>query len=160
MRRNQRLDRIVLGLLLTLPSAAQADEQVRQPGLVPYLVSNGGIAAPLTATPGDPQRGQAIVAGRTQGNCLTCHRAPIPNEDFQGEIGPDLHGVGRRLSVARLRLRVVDARRQSPDSVMPPFYRTGDAVQVAAAQAETPLLTAQQVEDVVSYLASLTETPP
>lgn len=119
------------------------------------LAQADGISQPLTATPGDAARGRAIVASRQQGLCLLCHRAPIAEERFQGDVGTDLAGAGRRWTQAQLRLRIVDSRRINPDSVMPAFHRTQGLNRVAPAQQGRPLLDAQQVEDVVAWLATL-----
>ena len=123
--------------------------------LAAYAVQDDGIAQPLGGLRGDPQRGRAIVASRQAGLCLLCHGAPIPEERFQGDLAPDLAGVGARLSEAQLRLRIVDPRRLNPSSFMPAFHSTSPATRVAGAWARKPILSAQQVEDVVAWLASL-----
>ena len=123
--------------------------------LAAYAVQGDGIREPLAGLRGDPQRGRAIVASRQSGLCLLCHGAPIPEERFQGDLAPDLAGVGARLSEAQLRLRVVDPRRLNPSSFMPAFHGTGQGARTAARWAGKPILSAQQVEDVVAWLASL-----
>lgn len=115
------------------------------------------IPEPLTATPGDPERGRRIVLDREVGNCLICHKVPEPAERFQGELGPDLAGVGRRLTAAQLRLRIVDQSRLNPATLMPPYYRIDRLARVAEHYRGRPVLTAQQVEDVVAYLQTLRE---
>lgn len=121
----------------------------------PALAQADGMPQPLTGTPGDAARGRAIVASRQQGLCLLCHRAPIAEERFQGDVGTDLAGAGTRWTEAQLRLRIVDSRRINPDSVMPAFHRTQGLHRVARALQGRPLLDAQQVEDVVAWLATL-----
>jgi len=126
--------------------------------LVPLLAAAGGadaIEQPLTATPGDPARGRAIVGSRQQGLCLLCHRGPFPDERLQGTIATDLAGAGSRWSAGQLRLRIVDSRRLNPDSVMPPFHRTDSLQRVGRAWQGKPVLDAQQVEDVVAFLLTL-----
>jgi len=123
--------------------------------LVPYVVEGDGIAAPLAGLQGDASRGRAIVVSRQAGLCLLCHAAPIPEERFQGDLAPGLAGVGARYTAAQLRLRVVDPRRLNPASFMPAFHGAGDAARVGTAWAGKPILSAQQVEDVVAWLASL-----
>jgi sulfur-oxidizing protein SoxX len=113
------------------------------------------IPVPFTGVPGDASRGRAIVADRQLGLCLLCHTGPIPEERFQGTLAPSLAGAGRRWSTAQLRLRIADAQRLNPGSLMPPYHRTDGLVRVGAAWRGRPLLTAQQVEDVVAYLATL-----
>lgn len=124
-------------------------------GIVTYTVEADGIAQPLAGAVGDAQRGRAIVANRQAGLCLLCHRAPIPEERFQGDLAPDLAGVGARYDRAQLRLRVADPRRLHPGSFMPAFHAAHNPSRVGAAWAGKPILDAQQVEDVVTYLASL-----
>ena len=123
--------------------------------LAAFVVVGDGIPAPLTATPGDPARGRAIVASRQQGLCLLCHSGPFPEERFQGNLAPSLAGAGSRWSAAQLRLRIVDARRLNPDSLMPAFHRTDNRERVGAQWTGKPVLDAQQVEDVVAFLQTL-----
>lgn len=119
------------------------------------VVASDAIPQSLTGTPGDPVRGRNIVATRQLGLCLLCHTGPIPEERFQGSLAPDLAGAGSRWTAAQLRLRLVDGRRLNPASIMPAYYRTGGLTRVGAAWQGKTLLTAQQIEDVVAYLASL-----
>lgn len=114
-----------------------------------------GIPASLTGQAGDPARGRAIVANRQLGLCLLCHSGPFPEERFQGDLAPSLEGAGRRLSEARLRLRLVDSRKVNPDTIMPSYFRTEGLERVAPAFRGKPLLSAEQIEDVVSYLGTL-----
>jgi len=111
------------------------------------------IPRPLTAEPGDPARGRSIVVNRDQGGCILCHE--VPGETQFGNIASALAGAGERLSVAQLRLRVADSSRLNPDTPMPAYYRTEGLAQVAAAYRGKPVLSAQQVEDVVAWLATL-----
>ena len=111
----------------------------------------------LTGTRGDPVRGRAIVANRQVGLCLLCHSGPIPEERFQGDLAPDLHGAGKRWKEAELRQRIVDSRKLNPSTIMPSYYRTEGLSRVAPAFRGKPLLTAEQIEDVVAYLGTLNE---
>src|SRR5262249_21211569 len=72
---------------------------------------------------GDPVRGRAIVTNRQVGLCLLCHSGPFPEEKLQGNLAPDLKGAGSRSTAAQLRLRVVDASRLNPDTIMACHYR-------------------------------------
>ena len=130
--------------------AAAASVQVAAQG---FEVVGDAIPKPLTAEPGDPARGRSIVVNRDQGGCTLCHE--VPGEARFGNIAPPLAGVGARFSVAQLRLRVADSTRVSPATPMPSYYRTAGLVQVAGAYRGKPILPAQQVEDVVAYLATL-----
>jgi sulfur-oxidizing protein SoxX len=136
------------GLLMASP--AVADEAVKS-----YVVVGDGIPAPLTSTPGDPARGKAIVTNRQVGLCLLCHSGPFPEEKFQGDLAPSLAGAGSRLTVSELRLRMVDGSRLNPDTIMPAYYKTEGLQRVAPTFAGKTVLSAQQIEDVVAFLATL-----
>ena len=122
-----------------------------------YTVVGDAIPQPLTAEPGDAARGRKAVTNRDVGACLLCHA--VPGERASGNIAPTLAGAGARLSAAQLRLRVVDSSRVNPNTPMPAYYRIEGLTQVAAAYRGKPVLSAQQVEDVVAFLATLKELP-
>lgn len=124
-------------------------------GLPMCQAQTEGIHLPLEGRVGDAQRGQAIVGDRQMGMCLLCHSGPFPLKQLQGNLAPPLDGAGARLSVPQLRLRMVDSRRINPDSTMPAYHRVEGLARVGGAWQGKPLLTAQQVEDVVAYLATL-----
>src|SRR5580704_5404116 len=124
-------------------------------GLRPYTVVGDAIPDSLTGAPGDPVRGKAIVVSRQTGLCLLCHSAPLPEEKFQGTIGPDLKGAGSRNSEGQLRLRIVDSRIFKPDTIMPAYYRRDGLERVAPAFRGKTVLTAEQIEDVVAFLMTL-----
>ncbi len=147
------------GLILSiLPLAVLAVGPLSAAGIAPYAVSGHAVTAPLDGKTGDAARGREIVLDRQTGNCLICHAVPSePKELFQGNIGPSFAGVGSRLTAAQIRLRVIDQRRLNPASVMPPFYRVDGLNRVAARYAGKPALDAQQIEDIVAYLATLKE---
>jgi sulfur-oxidizing protein SoxX len=115
------------------------------------------LVLPLTDQPGEPERGRAIVASRQTGLCLLCHSGPFEPTAQQGNLASNLAGVGRRWTAAQLRLRIVNARRIDPDSLMPPFHDPSTQQQVARPHAGQPILSAQQVEDVVAFLMTLTD---
>jgi sulfur-oxidizing protein SoxX len=113
------------------------------------------IDTPLTDVPGDSARGRAIVVNRQSGLCLLCHSGPFAEERFQGNMAPDLTGTGARWSEGQLRLRLVDSRRIDPQSIMPSYRRSEGFERVGAAWQGKAVLSAQQVEDVVSFLRTL-----
>jgi len=140
-------------VVFSLPGApSQAQDTLR-----PYTVVDDAIPTPLTGQPGDTTRGRAIVANRQVGLCLLCHSGPFPEERFQGTLAPSLAGTGSRWSAGQLRLRIVDAARLNPDTIMPPYYRTQGLARVAKGFADKPILSAEQIEDVVAFLATLKE---
>ncbi|HTR87835.1 MAG TPA: sulfur oxidation c-type cytochrome SoxX [Reyranella sp.] len=139
---------LVLCLLAAaVPAAAQE--------LRSYVILGDSIPDSLTGQPGDAALGRKIVASRSVGLCLLCHTAPIPEERFQGNLAPNLAGTGSRWSTGQLRLRMVDASRLNADTIMPPYYRLTGLQRVAHGFRDKPILSAEQIEDVVAYLASL-----
>lgn len=114
------------------------------------------ITEPLCGLVGDAQRGKAIVTDSNRGNCLACHQLPIPGVEAYGTIGPPLDNIAARLSVPMIRLRVVDTRSINPLSIMPGFYRDPRLINRPGKDfLGRTFLTAQQVEDVIAYMATL-----
>ncbi|MDR3435520.1 sulfur oxidation c-type cytochrome SoxX [Telmatospirillum sp.] len=111
--------------------------------------------ASLTGRPGDIARGQAIVADRRRGLCLLCHSGPFAEPRTQGDLAPDLAGAGKRWTEGQLRQRLVDPRCFAPETIMPAYGRTTDLVRVATVFAGNPILTADEIEDVVAFLVTL-----
>ena len=138
--------------LCTVGVAGAGGDELR-----PYVVVGDAIPASLTGASGDPERGRAIVANRQVGLCLLCHTGPFPEEHFQGNLAPDLAGAGARASAGQLRLRIVDASRLNPDTIMPPYYRVDGLERVAANFRGKPILSAEQIEDVIAFLVTLKE---
>ena len=101
---------------------------------------------------GNPARGQEVVTGR-EANCLFCHE--VPGVRVAGNIGPSLAGVGGRMDSAQLRARIEDSTRLNPETIMPSYHRVEGLQRVAREHQGKPLLTAQEVEDVVAYLVTL-----
>ena len=104
---------------------------------------------------GDPARGRALVIARQSANCVLCHAMPDPALPFAGDVGPSLAGVGSRFDAGQLRLRVADNASVNPKTVMPSYYKSEGLDRVASAYAGKTLLSAQDVEDVVAFLATL-----
>lgn len=114
-----------------------------------------GLLIATEALAGDPVRGRAIVADRQVGLCLLCHSGPFPEERFQGELAPSLAGAGSRWSEDELRMRLVDPARLNPNTIMPSYYKAEGLERVAPAFRGKTILSAEQIEDVVAYLATL-----
>ena len=118
-------------------------------------LADDAIPSSLTGAAGDPAAGKKIVLDRHVGLCLLCHSGPFPEERFQGDLAPSLAGVGARLSAGQIRLRIVDASRVNPQTIMPAYFRTEGLTRVAPAQRGKTVLSAQQIEDVVAFLVTL-----
>ena len=125
-------------------------------GLRPYVVVGDAIADSLTGMPGDVTRGRALIVDRTS-TCILCHSGPFPEAKFQGDLAPGLAGAGSRWSEGQLRLRLVDASRLNAATIMPSYYRVEGLLRVGPAWRGKPILSAEQIEDMVAYLATLRE---
>ena len=136
-----------LALLLSSPASA-AD-------LVKYQINNDAIATSLTEKVGDPVNGKKLATNRKKGNCLACHSMPIPEQAFHGNIGPDLKGISSRYSEGELRLRIVNPKVLNSDTIMPAFYKADGFNRVMKKFAGKTIITAQEVEDIVTYLMTL-----
>ena len=141
---------IALIAALALPGIAAAEAPA------PYKIVGDGIPDSLTGTPGDAARGRALVLDRAT-TCILCHSGPFPETRFQGDLAPDLAGSGTRWSASQLRLRLIDASRLNPETIMPSYYRVDGLVRVGRNWSDKPILTAAQIEDIVAYLATLRE---
>lgn len=128
---------------------------------------DGSIAESLTGKPGNADEGKTVMTTNALGNCVACHAVgTMPDVPFQGNIAPDLAGAADRWTEAQLRGIVVDAKKTFPDSFMPGMYKVGPFIRPGIAYTSKPpekpediqpILTAQQVEDVVAYLVTLKE---
>jgi len=138
----------LIAVSLALPNGATAQ------AAAPYEIVGDGIPQSLTGTPGDAARGRALVLERST-TCILCHSGPFPETRFHGDLAPDLAGVGNRWTVSQLRLRLVDAARFNPGTIMPSYYRANGLVRVGRNFADKPILSASQIEDIVAFLATL-----
>ena len=141
-------------LLLLVAFVLGCTPGAAQEALVPYTVVGDAIPKSLTGKPGDPVNGRAIVV-RRESTCLLCHSGPFPDQRFQGDLSPNLTGTGARWSEGELRLRLVDASRLNPATITPSYYRIDGLTRVAANFRGRPVLTAEQIEDVVAFLMTL-----
>ena len=119
-----------------------------------FTVVGDAIPASLTGAPGDATRGRALVVDRGS-TCILCHSGPFPEQKFQGDLAPSLAGTGGRGAKGQLRLRLVDASRFNPATIMPSFYRVDGLDRVGANWRGKPILSAEQIEDIVAYLETL-----
>jgi sulfur-oxidizing protein SoxX len=146
----------VVALSITTPAVSET-----APGAVAF--EEGAITASLSDAPGDPEAGKKVMTTAALGNCVACHViGAMPEVQFPGNIAPPLDGVADRYSEAQLRGIVANAKMTFEGSFMPAFYkvdgfvRPGGGYTGKAPEGDLPpILTAQQIEDVVSYLLTL-----
>jgi sulfur-oxidizing protein SoxX len=141
---------VLAGALFVLPGFAAAED------LRSYAVVGDAIPEPLTNARGNVARGRALVVERSS-TCILCHSGPFPEQMFQGDLAPDLSGSGSRWSEGQLRLRLVDASRLNAATIMPSYYRVDGLDRVGTLWRGKPILSAEQIEDIVAYLVSLRE---
>ncbi|MCI2398113.1 sulfur oxidation c-type cytochrome SoxX [Aliiroseovarius subalbicans] len=155
------MKRTTIALAALLAGLGMANAETVAPTNVTY--EEGAVALSLTGVPGNPMEGAKVVSTKSQGNCVACHEiSDLADVPFQGEVGPLLDGAGDRWTEAELRGIVANAKMTFEDSLMPSFYKTegfirlGKAYTGKAHEGEVaPLLSAQQIEDVVAYLMTL-----
>lgn len=146
----------MLCVCLLTPWLARGAGTPEPPPYFSWQAENFEITAPLGGLAGVAERGRAIAGDSSRGNCLACHDLPIPEEPFHGNLGPPLTGIATRQTIGMLRLHVVDQSSFNPETVMPGYYRPfGQLHRVAAEYQGRTYLSAQEVEDVVAYLATL-----
>jgi sulfur-oxidizing protein SoxX len=148
------LARSVLHIACLVAAAVALPATAGAQSLAAYEVVGDGIPQSLTGTPGDAARGRALLLDRTS-TCILCHSGPFPETKFQGDLAPNLAGSGSRWSTSQLRLRLVDASRLNPATIMPSYYRVDGLNRVGGSWRDKPILSAEQIEDIVAYLATL-----
>ncbi len=124
------------------------------------ITSDLTVETPLTSDEPDAFRGLNVFIDRKLGNCVACHsNFDVAAMQFLGEIGPNLDWIGDSYSPAQFRAILVDSKQIfGPGAVMPAFYTTREGYRTLDAFKGKTILTAQQIEDVVAYLSSLTRT--
>ena len=156
------MEKLLAGFAVLAFGAGMASAQEIAPTAVSY--TDGAVTESLSGSAGNPDDGRKIM-DRGAGNCIACHQVTLLEElQFHGEIGPSLDGVADRWSEAELRGIVANAKMMFPETMMPSFYKTEGFIRIGngftgkAAEGDVPpLLTAQQVEDVVAFLMTLKE---
>ncbi|MHA6267667.1 sulfur oxidation c-type cytochrome SoxX [uncultured Aliiroseovarius sp.] len=155
------MKRTTITLVALLAGLGMANAETVMPEAVTF--EEGAVAQSLTGVTGNPAEGAKVVSTKSMGNCIACHEiTDLEDVPFHGEVGPLLDGAGDRWTAAELRGILVNAKVLFEDSVMPAFYQTtgfnrlGNAYTGKAHEGEVqPLLSAQQIEDVVAYLMTL-----
>ncbi len=141
-------------ILSTLTGAVLCGALAASANAAEYVVVDDTIPASLTGKAGDPAAGKKLAIHRKKGNCLACHVMPIPEEQFHGEIGPDISDAGSNYTEAELRMRLVDPKVLNPDTIMPAFLKTG-TTDVLKKFAGKTILKPQEIEDIIAYLMTL-----
>ena len=140
---------IVMSFVMLSPSYSEAI-------FYPWKIENYAIKKPFGGFNGNAQRGRKIVINQDKGNCLACHKLPIPEESFHGTVGPPLQGIASRYTKEQIRLRVADEQKVIPTTIMPGFYKNPkENNRVDDSFWGKPVLTAQETEDVIAYLMTL-----
>ncbi len=154
-----------VGLAGLMIQPALAGDKDKMMMLVKYEISDGpaikAINKSLTGKPGDPKKGEDLMANRKKGNCFACHMIsslaakakdnPKKYADM-GEIGPPLDGVAGRYTEGELRMMLVDSHKVFPDTIMPSFYRNTGFTRIKGKFKGKTVLKAQEVEDILSLL--------
>jgi sulfur-oxidizing protein SoxX len=148
-----------LGLALVAFSSAPTptSAQDQRPAVVAYEIIDFAIPEPLTKIPGDIERGWTIVQDTANATCLICHSMPMPWQPDQGNLAPDLAGVGSRYNAAELRLRLVDPKALNPFTIMPAYYQVQGLSRVQEKYLGKTIYSAQDIEDVIAFLLTLTD---
>jgi sulfur-oxidizing protein SoxX len=131
------------------PACAQAT--------IAFQVRGDTIPEPLVARAADASNGARLMADRHRSLCVLCHAGPFSEPHMQGNIAPNLKGLGSRLSAAQIRLRVANIKAINPDSLMPAYLAIADGLDIAEAWRGKTILDPGEVEDIVAYLATLKE---
>ena len=153
---NRSVMAAILAMALAGGAAMAQDAKVSEPGLAAYEVKDYAIDKSLTGKPGDPAQGRKWAVTGGQGNCVICHKMPIPEVAFRiGNVGPDLTEVGSRLTPAEIRMRIVNPKLLNEETIMPAYYKVSGFHRVEKRFEGKPMLTAEQVEDLVAYLSTL-----
>ena len=148
--------RIALAFLVTVMTAASSFSEVIKPSEVVF--QDGAVMDSLTAHLGDPANGRKVFMNRKQGNCLACHmNSDMLDQSFHGEVGPVLDGVADRWEEHELRGLLVNSKMMFEGTIMPAFYRDSGYTRNLKKFVGKTILSAQQVEDVLSYLLTLKE---
>ena len=141
-------------------------------GVLKYAIVEGpsvnAINTALTASSGDPVKGEDLIAARKKGNCFACHEIgplmakaagnPKKYADM-GKIAPRLDGVAKRYTKGEIRMMLVDAKQIFPETIMPAFLRKTGLHRVRGKFKDKTILNPQEVEDILAFLMRLDVEP-
>ncbi len=154
---------LAFGLISALTGSAVMAGEVA-PKEVKFT-EDGAVEMSLSGAAGDAANGAVIAGTKSKGNCVACHAiTALSDVPWHGEVGPSLDGAGERWSEAELRGLITNAKMTFDGTVMPAFYKVDGFIRPGEAYTGgppegplTPILTAQEIEDVVAFLATLKE---
>ena len=109
-----------------------------------------GAQTPESVSLASAERGKALLLQRQDSGCVLCHQ--VQGLPAGGALGPSLIGLAERSSKAQVRERITDARRFNPQTIMPAYFSTDGLNKVASPYKGQTILTAQGLEDILSYL--------
>ena len=127
--------------------------------MLPRVVATLILLCAASAEAGDPVRGKAVFLDRDLGHCVLCHQVSSLDVPFQGNIGPDLSDVGSRLPREALLEKIADPTLSNSETTMPAYHRTSDLRQVQPEYLNRPILSREDLNDLVAYLQTLRENP-
>jgi sulfur-oxidizing protein SoxX len=125
-----------------------------------FMAGSGWAAAQTPEAPqaGTPERGKALLLQRQDSGCVLCHQ--VQGLPAGGALGPSLVGLAERSTKDQARERIADARRFNPQTIMPAYFSTEGLNNVANPYKGQTLLTAQALEDILSYLFLPSQATP
>ena len=152
-----------LTLAATLAAGAAFANPVAPADVV--FTEDGAVEQSLSGMAGNPEEGAKIMGSKKLGNCVACHSiSALADVPFQGNVGPMLDGVADRWTAAELRGILSNAKLTYDGTVMPAYYKVDGFIRPsntytgkAADGPLDPLLSAQQIEDVIAFLGALKE---
>ncbi len=152
---DQRLAVLALGLSSAIAVGIGTGVPAETSGK--HLIEDSPIDRSMTNEPGNPEKGKQLVRDTSRATCLICHSLPIADEPDPGNIGPPLAGVADRYSEGELRLRLVNPKALNPETIMPSYFQSTGFSRVAEEYRDQSIYSAQEIEDVISYLLTLSD---
>ena len=108
------------------------------------------VTVPEPLSLASAERGKALLLQSQDSGCVLCHQ--VQGLAAGGALGPSLMGLAERSSKDQARERIADARRFNPQTIMPAYFSTEGLNKVANPYKGQTILTAQGLEDILSYL--------